>query len=471
MSQPAPYVPAHAFLTDSAALPLFPGQALDNEFQALKTTTDQVRTNLALIQRDDGKLANQTVTYDTLDPLITAGGIFPLSVWVTGTAYLKNQVVVQGTTLYKCAISNTSGVFATDVANGLWTLLVALPLGPTGPQGPTGATGPTGNTGPQGLVGPIGSGMNWLFASSTTMADPSAGNLRLNNATLSSVTAIAVSYNSSDSGNPDVSAFVKKWDNSSTTAHRGFLIIRKASAPQNFVVYDITGATTDNTTWLQLTVTHIGSSGSFSASDSLSVAFERTGDAGAGSVSGQANHALAIGSSATSLGTNVLLTDGQFAIGTTGADPTARSLSGDISAVTNVGAVTVLKVTTAQYWANTSGKILSTDQVWAAAAPVTLTDGATVTPDFSTGIDFIWTLGAAGRTLVNATNPKTGQKGVIYLVQDGTGSRTITSWGTSYKFSGGTKPTLSTAANAVDILTYVVKSATEYECFFTPAMS
>jgi hypothetical protein len=127
--------------------------------------------------------------------------------------------------------------------------------------------------------------------------------------------------------------------------------------------------------------------------------------------------------------------------------------------------------TTADYLANTANKILTTDQVWAAAAPITLADGSTVTPNFNAGIDFIWTLGAAGRTLGNAVNVgKLGQKGLIYLVQDATGGRTITSWGSSYKFPGGVKPTLSTAGSAVDVISYAVKSAGEIECWFTADM-
>jgi hypothetical protein len=118
--------------------------------------------------------------------------------------------------------------------------------------------------------------------------------------------------------------------------------------------------------------------------------------------------------------------------------------------------------TSAEYLANTANKTLDTDGVWGAAPPVTLTDGATVTPDFNLGINFKWTLGAVGRTL--ATNIKVGQSGVIFLVQDGTGSRTITTWGSYYKFPGGTKPTLTTAANAIDAIAYTVYSATVIVC-------
>lgn len=41
----------------------------------------------------------------------------------------------------------------------------------------------------------------------------------------------------------------------------------------------------------------------------------------------------------------------------------------------------------------------------------------------------------------------------LYLTQDATGSRTVT-WPASVKWAGGTPPTLSTAASAVDVLVF-----------------
>ena len=52
----------------------------------------------------------------------------------------------------------------------------------------------------------------------------------------------------------------------------------------------------------------------------------------------------------------------------------------------------------------------------------------------------------------NPTNLKAGATYIWRIVQDATGSRTL-SFGTAFKFSGGTAPTLTTAANAVDVLT------------------
>lgn len=87
---------------------------------------------------------------------------------------------------------------------------------------------------------------------------------------------------------------------------------------------------------------------------------------------------------------------------------------------------------------------------------VTLTDGATITPDFAAGNHFTVTLGG-NRTLANPTNLTAGQSGVIYIIQNGTGSNTL-AYGSNWDFAGGTAPTLSTAANSVDVLCYAVRS-------------
>jgi hypothetical protein len=86
-----------------------------------------------------------------------------------------------------------------------------------------------------------------------------------------------------------------------------------------------------------------------------------------------------------------------------------------------------------------------------------LTDGATITPDFAVANNFSVTLGG-NRTLANPTNLTAGQSGVIVITQDGTGSRTL-AYGSNFKFPGGTAPTLTTTAAAVDVLAYYVESA------------
>ena len=95
----------------------------------------------------------------------------------------------------------------------------------------------------------------------------------------------------------------------------------------------------------------------------------------------------------------------------------------------------------------------------------TLTDGATVTPDMADSNNFTLTLGG-NRTLANPSNLTAGQSGSIFIVQDGTGSRTL-AYGNQYDFIGGTAPTLSTAASSVDRIDYVVRTTGSIHCVFT----
>lgn len=90
--------------------------------------------------------------------------------------------------------------------------------------------------------------------------------------------------------------------------------------------------------------------------------------------------------------------------------------------------------------------------------PVALTDASSIATDLSLGNNFSVTLGG-NRTLANPTNITAGQSGVIVITQDGTGSRTL-AYGSYFKFAGGTAPTLTTTASAVDVLAYYVESST-----------
>jgi len=88
----------------------------------------------------------------------------------------------------------------------------------------------------------------------------------------------------------------------------------------------------------------------------------------------------------------------------------------------------------------------------------TLTDAASIAVDFALGNNFLVTIGG-NRTLAAPTNAVAGQTGQIYVIQDGTGSRTL-SYNSAYQFVSGAAPTLSTGAADVDILLYSTRSAT-----------
>lgn len=117
------------------------------------------------------------------------------------------------------------------------------------------------------------------------------------------------------------------------------------------------------------------------------------------------------------------------------------------------------------------GETTSTDQLEGryAVEVATLTDGATITPDFGANQNFTVTL-AGNRTLANPSNMVVGQTGSIFVVQDATGSRTL-SFGSYWDFAGGTAPTLTTTASAVDRIDYIVRSATSIHAVATLAYS
>lgn len=79
--------------------------------------------------------------------------------------------------------------------------------------------------------------------------------------------------------------------------------------------------------------------------------------------------------------------------------------------------------------------------------------------DWSDGNQFELPLSQAGHT-VNMVNQREGQAIRLVACQDGTGSRTITSWDSNILWSGGTAPTLTTDADACDIISCVYTTAT-----------
>jgi hypothetical protein len=80
-----------------------------------------------------------------------------------------------------------------------------------------------------------------------------------------------------------------------------------------------------------------------------------------------------------------------------------------------------------------------------------------VTLDYDTYQNFVLT--ATGNvTLANPSTESVGQSGIIVLIQDGTGSRTL-STGSDYEWPAGTTGTISTAANSIDLIPYFVDAS------------
>jgi len=82
----------------------------------------------------------------------------------------------------------------------------------------------------------------------------------------------------------------------------------------------------------------------------------------------------------------------------------------------------------------------------------TLTDGTTISWDVGSSPVAKVTLGG-NRTLSAPTNGLTGQFISLAVIQDGTGSRTLT-WNSAYEFTGDTAPTLTTTINKADLFVF-----------------
>jgi len=82
----------------------------------------------------------------------------------------------------------------------------------------------------------------------------------------------------------------------------------------------------------------------------------------------------------------------------------------------------------------------------------TLTDASTIAWDVSTSSVAKVTLGG-NRTLGAGTNAQTGQFVSLLIIQDGTGSRTVT-FNAAYEFTADTAPTLTTTAAKGDLFVF-----------------
>lgn len=129
MPQPPVYSRQYSFTGFSTNYPSDqqPGTQIDAELNAVKVTLDAILSNLLLLQRDDGALKNASVTLATLASDVLSAVVGDSwrvrGAWATGTAYLPNDVVVNGTSTYLCAAAHTSGTFAADLEAVKWVTI------------------------------------------------------------------------------------------------------------------------------------------------------------------------------------------------------------------------------------------------------------------------------------------------------------------------------------------------------------
>jgi len=401
------------------------------------------------------------------------------STWVTATSYTVRDIVKDNTNnnIYICVTSHTSTGSLPISANAgvaYWSLLVDAESASSSAtaaasSATAAATSETNALSHANAAQAAAASIFWDYASTTAMADPGTGKIRVNNATLSLITAVAVSAQSNSTGNPDVSDYIVTWDDSTSTT-KGHIIVRESGAPDTVLVLAVSGSVTDNGSWLQIPVTYVASAGSLSNGDDLYLSFSRSGDAGVGDFKADGTVAM---TGSLQLGTGTALvfegaTADQFETTVTVVDPSAdRTITipnADSYLPIFAHHMTFSGPTTARtYTLPDSAQTLAalganqTFTVSQRGAITALSDASTVTPDFASANNYSLTI-AGNRTLANPTNQTAGQSGVIVITQDGTGSRTL-AYGSNYKFAGGTAPTLTTTASAVDVLVYYVESA------------
>jgi hypothetical protein len=134
MSQITPYVQNYSYQSE---LGTTFGTHLDTEFIEIANVTSRISENLALIQRDDGMVRNQTVHSNAFssDALALIAGQqngdnerwTPRGDWLTGTVYEVTDVIEEGSpaTAYVCTVQHIAGTFAVDYAAGKWVVLSA----------------------------------------------------------------------------------------------------------------------------------------------------------------------------------------------------------------------------------------------------------------------------------------------------------------------------------------------------------
>ncbi len=115
---------------------------------------------------------------------------------------------------------------------------------------------------------PTYAGLHLTFdASTATTSDPGSGDVRLNNATLASVTEIAIS--DIDADGVTIGADVATWANGTSTL-KGILALRKVGDAATYARYRITGRT-GATGFSRLAVSSLAAHGTFTAGDDLDV--------------------------------------------------------------------------------------------------------------------------------------------------------------------------------------------------------
>ncbi len=223
--------------------------------------------------------ADSSTVYNTVQALIDALGV----TGATGAAGADGAVIRFGTGVPSNALGQDNDLYVETDNAGLIYLKAGGSYSTTGfnmkgDTGDTGATGATGATGPAGADGAEDALINFQFDSDTVMNQPSSGDFKLNNSDPSLVTAIALSLDSANSPSLDCDPWFTSWDDSTSTV-KGFLLLKQVTTSPAIALYQVNGLT-DNSIWIELDVTYVTHTSTFSVGRNVALHFSRTGDKG-----------------------------------------------------------------------------------------------------------------------------------------------------------------------------------------------
>lgn len=113
--------------------------------------------------------------------------------------------------------------------------------------------------------------------------------------------------------------------------------------------------------------------------------------------------------------------------------------------------------------ASSNTSILNNAGTYNSIQTYTPTAAGTATLDLSKGNIHHITM-PAGNITIALSNGTAGQCFIIRILQDGTGSRTVT-WFTTIRWAGGSAPTLTTTASKADTLGFEITGSSTYDGF------
>jgi hypothetical protein len=270
-------------------------------------------------------------------------------------------------------------------------------------------------------------GISMTWETTTTDTDQGVGKVWANNATLSSATVLY--FDDVERNSVSINALIDSLDDPTAT-NSATIYIQEAGTATAGVVFKCSGAVSSASTYSKVAVTHLATFGTLSDGDVVGVTFAFSGDNGGGmaniveDTSPQLGGTLDLnGNTITGLviGTNIQAYD---------ADTVVADAAKEMTATMNFNATTL------------------TDE-----APVTWAGAANQVVSLTLG---------ANRALSAATGTVDGAVYILRVIQDGSGSRTIT-WNAAYHFAGGTVPTLTTTAAAQDIFVFL-SEGTNMKC-------